>query len=337
MPSAYIVDEKISCWFSVPSLAYQMRLQEDLVAGAFPGLRHSIFCGEALPSLVAREWALAAPNSVVENWYGPTEATIACSRYRVTDAPLRDDTVPIGVAFPGMELIIRDDELLLAGKQLASGYLNDPEKSAASFITLENGKAAYRTGDRAALGDDGNVRFLGGNGRKRRAASKRRQRDDPALWQQVLFKEFQRKYLKVLDTRHHCRHCSGPIAESMRACRWCGVKTEPKHQDHSFPADCPRCHHGSKLVWRYCAGCFGPAFEVETSRRFSDKRYTARCAKPQCRGVLMPFMRYCPWCREKVRRPWKLPGSSGSCKSCGWGVDRNYWHHCPWCAKALDP
>lgn len=161
MPSAYIVEQNISCWFSVPSLAYQMRLQEDLSPGAFPGLRHSIFCGEALPTLVAKEWARAAPNSIVENWYGPTEATIACSRFRIGDDHIADDTVPIGVPFDGMELIIQDEELLLAGKQLASGYLNDPEKTAASFITLPDGKAAYRTGDRAELGEDGNVRFLG--------------------------------------------------------------------------------------------------------------------------------------------------------------------------------
>lgn len=161
MPSAYIVEQNISCWFSVPSLAYQMRLQEDLSPGAFPGLRHSIFCGEALPTLVAKEWAKAAPNSIVENWYGPTEATIACSRFRLDDSPIADDTVPIGKAFAGMELLIQDEELLLAGRQLASGYLNDPEKTAASFITLPDGKAAYRTGDRAELGDDGNVRFLG--------------------------------------------------------------------------------------------------------------------------------------------------------------------------------
>ncbi|MGI9201340.1 MAG: non-ribosomal peptide synthetase [Woeseiaceae bacterium] len=161
MPAAFINEQRISCWFSVPSLAYQMRLQEDLTAGAFPGLRHSIFCGEALPTLVAREWAKAAPNSVVENWYGPTEATIACSRFAITSAPIDDDTVPIGVAFSGMELLIQDEELLLAGAQLATGYLNDAEKTAASFVTLADGKAAYRTGDRAALGADGNMRFLG--------------------------------------------------------------------------------------------------------------------------------------------------------------------------------
>jgi hypothetical protein len=103
----------------------------------------------------------------------------------------------------------------------------------------------------------------------------------------------------------------------------------------SFPAHCPRCHRGSKLDWRYCAWCYGPGFEVETKRRYSDRRYQARCSNRSCRGELMPFMRYCPWCRQKIKRPWKLPGSSASCKSCGWGVDLDYWNHCPWCAKDL--
>ncbi|MGI9271188.1 MAG: non-ribosomal peptide synthetase [Woeseiaceae bacterium] len=161
MPSRYIREQGITCWFSVPSLAYQMRLQEDLSAGAFPDLRHSLFCGEALPTLIAKEWAAAAPNSIVENWYGPTEATIACSRFPVTDEAIEDDTVPIGKAFSGMELLVEDGELLLSGAQLAPGYLNDAEKTAASFITLADGKRAYRTGDRAEIGADGNARFLG--------------------------------------------------------------------------------------------------------------------------------------------------------------------------------
>ena len=173
MPSGYIREHAITCWFSVPSLAYQVRLQEDLVRDAFPSLRLSLFCGEALPTLVATEWAAAAPNSRVENWYGPTEATIACSRYVLSDEAIGYDTVPIGKAFPYMELLVLDGqlapcpqgtpgELFLSGAQVASGYLNDDQKTAASFLTLPAGdKLAYRTGDRAVLGDDGNVRFLG--------------------------------------------------------------------------------------------------------------------------------------------------------------------------------
>ena len=174
-------------------------------------------------------------------------------------------------------------------------------------------------------------RYQNGNGQKRK--KQRKKTDDPELWQDVLFRQFQRKYRKTLNTNQNCRHCSGPIAEAMLACPWCGVATEPKHQTLSFPAHCPRCHKGSKCDWKYCAWCYGPAFEVETSRHYKDRRYSAKCSNSKCRGELMPFMRYCPWCRSKTRKAWKIPGSKHTCGSCGWGVLPDYWSHCPWCAK----
>ncbi len=151
MPAVYIRDQSITCWFSVPSLAYQIRKQEDLVPGAFPSLRLSLFAGEALPTVIATEWAQAAPNSSVQNWYGPTEATITCSRFVLTDKAIAGDTVPIGKAYDNMELLVLDStqeplpdgepgELYLSGAQVATGYLNDPERTAASFVTLPDGK-----------------------------------------------------------------------------------------------------------------------------------------------------------------------------------------------------
>lgn len=173
------------------------------------------------------------------------------------------------------------------------------------------------------------------NGYAKKQQRKKRKIDDPVLWQKVLFREFQRKYKSILDTRHECKHCSGPISEAMQACPWCGSRIAAKDLPTSYPAECPRCSRGSKLDWRYCAWCYGPGFEVETTRSYPDRRYAARCANRKCQGQLMPFMRYCPWCRTKVKRAWKLPGTSSVCTACHWGVDRNYWHHCPWCSKAL--
>jgi amino acid adenylation domain-containing protein len=172
-PADFIRAHGITCWFSVPSLAYQMRLQNELRPGAFPRLRSSLFAGEALPSSLAYEWAAAAPNSRVENWYGPTEATIVVSRYVLGGEPIDEDTVPIGQAFPAMELLVLDEKLgpcpvgvpgglYLAGAQVAAGYLNDPQRTAESFISLPgSNKVVYKTGDRALLGVDGNVRYLG--------------------------------------------------------------------------------------------------------------------------------------------------------------------------------
>lgn len=179
------------------------------------------------------------------------------------------------------------------------------------------------------------LRLRGKKKRRRSRSARKRRVDDPALWQKVLFRQFQRKYRATLDTRHECHTCGGPIAETMSCCPWCGTAVEPRRIDTRFPAECPRCHRGSKLDWRYCAWCYGPAFEVATNRHYSDRRYSAHCANRKCRGELMPFMRYCPWCHAKVRSPWKLAGSRERCGACGWGVDTHFWNHCPWCSKAL--
>ncbi len=178
-------------------------------------------------------------------------------------------------------------------------------------------------------------RLRSGAAKRKRSSKRGNGAEDPALWQKVLFRQFQRKYRKVLDTRYECRYCTGPISESMVACPWCGADKPLDKFITTFPATCPRCQRGSKLDWQYCAWCYGPGFELQTSRTYSDRRYTHYCDNASCRGPLMPFMRYCPWCHAKVKRAWALPGNRGRCPSCHWGVDTDFWHHCPWCTKAL--
>lgn len=176
--------------------------------------------------------------------------------------------------------------------------------------------------------------------RARNGAGKRRKRSrevetDPAPWESVRFRKFQKKYRRALETHQHCTTCDGPVAESMRNCPWCGDELKHGRFKTRLPARCPRCHRGVKLDWRFCAWCYGRAFEVETNRHYGDRRYSAHCSNTKCKGPLMPFMRYCPWCRAKVKKPWKLPASSERCPSCRWGVDSHFWDHCPWCGRGL--
>ncbi len=155
-------------------------------------------------------------------------------------------------------------------------------------------------------------------------------------WQKVRWKEFQRRFKKSLFTDLACRRCKGPVAESMHNCPWCGVEHPSQNAESKFPAHCPRCKRGVKLDWDYCAWCYGPGFQKETSREYTDKRYKGRCENPKCtRRSLMPFMLYCPWCRTKVRRRWKLKGSHGHCGKCGWGIAREFWSFCPWCRTRI--
>jgi serine/threonine protein kinase len=157
-----------------------------------------------------------------------------------------------------------------------------------------------------------------------------------AAWQKMQWREFQKQYKSELNTTHHCRRCDGPVAESMQACPWCGTDHPTRRSDTPMPAVCPRCERGVKKDWHYCAWCYGAGFELETARRFPDKRYTARCASHNCREPIMPFMRYCPWCRGKVKKGWKIGSTQHKCHSCNWGVATEFWNYCAWCSASVD-
>jgi amino acid adenylation domain-containing protein len=163
-PGAFINNARLTVWFSVPSTAVFMRRFGVLKPGMYRGLRLSLFCGEALPVETARQWAFAAPNSVIENIYGPTELTIACTAYRWDNAKSPEECeqgiVPIGQPFHGMRALIvdeqlrevedgKDGELLMTGPQLSLGYWQDEEKTRQAFVHVagKNG-TYYRTGDR---------------------------------------------------------------------------------------------------------------------------------------------------------------------------------------------
>jgi len=171
--------------------------------------------------------------------------------------------------------------------------------------------------------------------RKRRTKQKRTQRNE-ASWRRIQWREFQRLYGKSLGTDQACRRCNGPVAEAMQACPWCGVEHPTQRGETSMPSICPRCERGVKNDWAYCPWCYGAGFEVETHRHYPDRRYTSTCTNRKCRQPLMPFMRYCPWCRSKVRRPWKIQGSKEACISCRSGIVAEFWNYCPWCAQPVD-
>ncbi len=155
-------------------------------------------------------------------------------------------------------------------------------------------------------------------------------------WRTLRLRQFQQQFGTDLETKYRCAKCDGPVSEAMGHCPWCGAHRARHDAQTRFPQQCPRCLRGMKLDWSYCPWCFGGGFEVTSTREFSDVRYTARCNNGKCaRKHLMPFMRYCPWCRNKVRRKWKLKGSEDACHACGWGVAGEYWSYCPWCGKKL--
>src|SRR5262249_5830301 len=177
LPVRFIRDHALTTWFSVPSVAGVLARLDLLQPHTFPSLRYSLFCGEPLLAAHAELWQQAAPNSILENLYGPTETTIAISRYQ-WDNSVREcvhGIVPIGRLFEGQECCVIDEqphqvvpsglpgELCLAGSQVTRGYWNDASKTREKFIELPGrpGTVWYRTGDLVRRGADGCLHYLG--------------------------------------------------------------------------------------------------------------------------------------------------------------------------------
>jgi RNA polymerase subunit RPABC4/transcription elongation factor Spt4 len=155
-------------------------------------------------------------------------------------------------------------------------------------------------------------------------------------WRTIRLRGFLQLYRGPLAVHSSCHRCDGPVAEAMQFCPWCGSKRRVKADETRFRANCPRCKRGIKTDWRFCPWCYGPAINPDSSYRYADARYVARCANPSCKDkVLMPFMRYCPWCGRKIRKAWKISGAKDRCEKCGWGIVPEYWDFCPWCGKNL--
>ena len=172
------------------------------------------------------------------------------------------------------------------------------------------------------------IRYAATSGRRTKSHSTTRD------WKQVRWQQFRSQYGRQLKTRFECRRCKGPVSESMRFCPWCGVKRRVHRDGTNFPKRCPRCKRGVKSDWKYCPWCYGASFKKVSLRKYADVRYEARCSNLKCpRKELMPFMRYCPWCRRLVKRKWKVPGSNRKCPACGWGIVGEFWNYCPWCGK----
>ncbi len=171
--SIYGILDKYNITFilMVPSILSYLRPYFPEIS--LPALRYSLFCGEALLTDIVSEWAMCVPNAIIENVYGPTEATIFCLTYRVapkTGILDNNGIVTIGKPMDNMEAIIVDEdrnelhdgskgELCLFGNQVTEGYLSEEKNKEAFFLI--NGKKYYRTGDIATKLPDGNFNYCG--------------------------------------------------------------------------------------------------------------------------------------------------------------------------------
>ncbi|MGO3327673.1 AMP-binding protein [Gordonia sp. (in: high G+C Gram-positive bacteria)] len=157
----WLAEQRITALYGVPTLVKGI-----VAAGGrsstLPDLTTVLFAGEPYPVAALADLQTAFPDAAIGNWYGPTETNV-CTAYDVRQ--WRPGTpVPIGEAIDGVSVAVVEDELVVAGPTLLTGYVVDGVVSdPATDIVFPDGRTrrAYRTGDRAYRDDDGQLVLLG--------------------------------------------------------------------------------------------------------------------------------------------------------------------------------
>jgi amino acid adenylation domain-containing protein len=173
----FILENKITIMTTVPSTIRLLHQFNKLKDNTFPSLRVNIFGGEPLTDSQAKIWQNAAPNSMIENVCGPTEATIAFTSYSWNISKIKNrNCIPIGKPLPLQKIMIVNEnlnqvrnneigELLLNGDQVSSGYWKNSELTSKKFIKIKNNKSEYevwyRTGDLVQWDEEDGLYFKG--------------------------------------------------------------------------------------------------------------------------------------------------------------------------------
>ncbi len=142
--------------------------------------RYLVLGGEALTASDLEFWRKNAPDTVLVNEYGPTEAVVGCCTYRSALGDLPEQgAIPIGGPISNVRLYVLDaqlnpvpearaGELYIGGAGLCRGYLGRPGLTARSFVPSPfsnsqetGGERLYRTGDLVRHLPEGGLEYLG--------------------------------------------------------------------------------------------------------------------------------------------------------------------------------
>ena len=168
-----IADERISIWYSAPSILALLAQFGNLARHDYSALRQVLFAGEVFPVKHLRALCELLPKPRYFNLYGPTETNV-CTWHEVPlpVPPERSTPYPIGKVCSHLRACVLDEqgvtvtrgsegELAIAGPGVMQGYWALPEQTARGFFNANDGTAWYRTGDIVTEAEDGCYTYLG--------------------------------------------------------------------------------------------------------------------------------------------------------------------------------
>lgn len=174
--ASLIQEQKITFGAMAPSMLTYLRPYFDEFDAT--SMRQCILTAEACPVDLMEDWYKCAPNVEIYDFYGPTEATIYCTYYKLTRGGKNlslNGIISIGRPMANVQAIIIDEdgniipeksgaehkgELCVAGDQVTPGYWKNEEKNTSSFF-VRDGVRYYHTGDLCYWDESGNIMYSG--------------------------------------------------------------------------------------------------------------------------------------------------------------------------------
>jgi amino acid adenylation domain-containing protein len=172
----WIKENRISFFYSVPSVWLSILNHAAPEVGGLPDLTHVLFAGEIFPPRELKTLMGLVPEAAFYNLYGPTESNV-CTWHRIKNRDeIGGEPVPIGRACKGSEILVLTDdnteaspgqegELLVRGPGVSPGYHKNPEATQAALIRSalagRHGGPFYRTGDIVRVTAPGTYSFVG--------------------------------------------------------------------------------------------------------------------------------------------------------------------------------
>ena len=170
--ASLIQEQHITFGAMAPSMLTYLRPYFDELDASC--MKTCILTAEACPVDLMEEWYKCAKNTEIYDFYGPTEATIYCTYYKLTRGGKNlslNGIISIGKPLANVRaIIIREDgslveghekgELCVAGDQVTPGYWKNDEKNAGSFF-MHDGVRYYHTGDLCYWHESGNIMYSG--------------------------------------------------------------------------------------------------------------------------------------------------------------------------------
>lgn len=157
MLSEWLQKNKISVWYTVPSMLIYWASKGGLANFNFEYFRLILFAGEKFPTQQLLNLVNLLPKIEFYNLYGPTETNVCCY-WRVNKSMLHcEGDLPIGhpTSYATLKLNV-EGELLVKGLSVASGYING-----INMVSLVDNDGWYHTGDRCSINSSQEYVFHG--------------------------------------------------------------------------------------------------------------------------------------------------------------------------------